>query len=132
MIRITLERKTLNANVRPTENEFQNFEFHFKSLLQKEVNANHSTFPLFRFTCLAQSVMSSFMPNRTLLPDSDVYLVSSSISNTGIDIYEKYSPFPGQNFGKQKISDSRPYLIFCEKSCAIIQCALNQVGLYFI
>ncbi|KRX19278.1 hypothetical protein T07_4399 [Trichinella nelsoni] len=72
MIRITLERKTLNAN----------------------------------------SVMSSFMSNRTLLPDSDVYLVSSSTSNTGIDIYEKYSPFPIQNFSKQKILDSRPYLIF--------------------
>ncbi|KRY98420.1 hypothetical protein T11_6309 [Trichinella zimbabwensis] len=38
--------------------------------------------------------MSSFMPNRTLLPDSDVYLVSSSITNTDIDIYEKYRPFP--------------------------------------
>ncbi|KRZ48890.1 hypothetical protein T02_6888 [Trichinella nativa] len=78
MIQITLERKALNANGRPTENEFQNFEFHFKSLLEKEVNAERST----------QSVISSFMPNRNLLPDSDVYLVSSSISNTGIDIYE--------------------------------------------
>ncbi|KRY43981.1 hypothetical protein T03_4636 [Trichinella britovi] len=78
MIRITVERKALNANARPTENELQNFAFHFKSLFQKEFNAKRST----------QSVMSSIMPNRTLLPDSDVYLVSSSISNTGIDIYE--------------------------------------------
>ncbi|KRZ65458.1 hypothetical protein T10_251 [Trichinella papuae] len=56
--------------------------------------------------------MSSFMLNRNLLPDSDVYLVSTSITNTGIDIYEKYSQYPVQNFSKQKISDSRPYLIF--------------------
>ncbi|KRZ48992.1 hypothetical protein T02_13180 [Trichinella nativa] len=42
MIQITLERKALNANGRPTENEFQNFEFHLKSLLEKEVNAERS------------------------------------------------------------------------------------------
>ncbi|KRX20973.1 hypothetical protein T07_15312 [Trichinella nelsoni] len=91
------------------------------------------------FTCLAQSVMSSFMLNRTLLPDSDVYLVSSSISNTGIDIHEKYSPFPVPNFSKQKMSDSRPYLIFdssvsCDESlqqgseyCSI-ECALRFIS----
>ncbi|KRZ35267.1 hypothetical protein T4C_13175 [Trichinella pseudospiralis] len=49
-------------------------------------------------------------PNKTLLPDSD--LVSSSISNTGIDVREIYSPFQVQNFSKQKISDSRPYVMF--------------------
>ncbi|KRZ00334.1 hypothetical protein T11_13424 [Trichinella zimbabwensis] len=88
----------------------------------------------------AQSVMSSFMPNRNLLPDSDVYLVSSSITNTGIDIYEKYSPFSVQNFSTQKISDSRPYLIFdssvsCDESlqqsskyCST-ECALTVVSL---
>ncbi|KRY16173.1 hypothetical protein T12_1870 [Trichinella patagoniensis] len=43
MIRITLERKALNANARPTENELQNFEFHFKSLFQKEFNAKRSS-----------------------------------------------------------------------------------------
>ncbi|KRX84005.1 hypothetical protein T06_10780 [Trichinella sp. T6] len=42
MIRITPECNALNANARPTENEFQNFEFHFKSLLQKEINAIRS------------------------------------------------------------------------------------------
>ncbi|KRZ00107.1 hypothetical protein T11_11534 [Trichinella zimbabwensis] len=62
--------------------------------------------------------MSSFMPNRNLLPDSDVYLVSSSITNT----------------------DSRPYLIFdssvsCDESlqqsskyCST-ECALTVVSL---
>ncbi|KRY99151.1 hypothetical protein T11_5169 [Trichinella zimbabwensis] len=67
--------------------------------------------------------MSSFMLNRTLLPDSDVYLVSSSITNTDIDIYEKYRPFPVQNFSKQKISDSRPYLIHL--STCDIPCGAN-------
>ncbi|KRX99785.1 hypothetical protein T4E_9853 [Trichinella pseudospiralis] len=61
----------------------------------KEFNAKHSrkvelavlnflsffTIPAY----LSSSVMSSFMPNRNLLPDSDVYLVSSSISNTVSD-----------------------------------------------
>ncbi|KRZ15099.1 hypothetical protein T4B_3497 [Trichinella pseudospiralis] len=61
--------------------------------------------------------MSGFMPNKTLLPDSDQYL-SSFLSNTsGIDIYEKCSLFPVQNFIKQKISDSRPYLIFDSSVC---------------
>ncbi|KRZ22167.1 hypothetical protein T4B_6019 [Trichinella pseudospiralis] len=40
--------------------------------------------------------MNSFKPNKTLLPDSD--LVSSSISNTGIDVREIYSSFQVQNF----------------------------------
>ncbi|KRY30894.1 hypothetical protein T01_6931 [Trichinella spiralis] len=48
MIQITLKRKALNANARSTKNEFQNFEFHFKALLQKKVNAKRSNFPPFR------------------------------------------------------------------------------------
>ncbi|KRZ13368.1 hypothetical protein T11_12105 [Trichinella zimbabwensis] len=112
MIRINLERKAQNSNARPNKNEFDGFVLYFKSPLQNEVNAKRSTFPLFRFICLAQSVMSSFMPNRNLLPNSDVYLVCSSIGNTGSDMHKKSSPFPVQNFSKQKISDSRPYLIF--------------------
>ncbi|KRX20077.1 hypothetical protein T07_2499 [Trichinella nelsoni] len=56
-----------------------------------------------------------------------MYLVSSTISNTGIDIYEKYSPFPVQNLSKQKISDSRPYLISdssvsCDALRDLVQC----------
>ncbi|KRY94566.1 hypothetical protein T11_1642 [Trichinella zimbabwensis] len=43
IIRITRERKALNANAGPKENEFGSFEFDFKSLLQKEVNAKRSS-----------------------------------------------------------------------------------------
>ncbi|KRZ01826.1 hypothetical protein T11_10309 [Trichinella zimbabwensis] len=50
--------------------------------------------------------LQSCLCEKNLLPDSDVYLVSTSITNTGIDIYEKYSQYPVQNFSKEKISDS--------------------------